>query len=121
MCKRRVVRRFPQLAEQIDQRAINAGGALFGLWAGQIGLWRDEGIMMTAWDNLQSARAHGPEMADASIHGLDRAIYLEATVRPTANEQPQCQLQFGKLAFVCRTPVALDSAHFFPWNLFFLP
>jgi hypothetical protein len=82
-------RNGPQLAEQIDQRAINAGGALFGLWAGQIGLWRDEGIMMTAWDDLQSARAHGPEMADASIHGLDRAIYLEATVRPTANEQPQ--------------------------------
>ncbi|MCB1741841.1 MAG: hypothetical protein KDK91_15815 [Gammaproteobacteria bacterium] len=68
-----------------------AGGRLYGVWPGQIGLARDEGIIMTAWPDAHSARAHGGLAAAHDVLETRAVHYLEATVRPTSDEPPPRQ------------------------------
>lgn len=78
-----------QLASQAEGRATEAGGALFGLWAGQIGLERDEGIAMTSWASLDEARALGGAVLASPGMTVSEPVYLEATVRPTSDSLPR--------------------------------
>ena len=75
-------------AEHCDAAARGAGGALYGVWAGQIGLDRDQGIVMTAWDDLDAAKHHGGNVTTMPGVETGPPTYLQSTVRPRADEQP---------------------------------
>ncbi len=75
-------------AEHCDAAARESGGALYGVWAGQIGLDRDQGIVMTAWHDLASAKRAGPQVTTMDGVTVGCPVYLESTVRPRADEQP---------------------------------
>lgn len=64
-------------------RAKASGGKLFGCWKSLVGLGlaRDEGIAVTSWPDIKTARA-APAPANA-----ERAI-IEATVRPLSDAPP---------------------------------
>jgi hypothetical protein len=61
-------RSWPTVAEQIGtsrRRAIEAaGGRLFGLWTGQIGMASDEGVLMTVWPDESTHSKHAPQLID---------------------------------------------------------
>lgn len=75
-------------AESCHTKARSLGGALYGVWAGQIGLDRDQGIVMTAWTDLATAKRAGPSSTKADGLRTDSPVYLEATVRPKADQKP---------------------------------
>ncbi len=86
-------RSWTRVAEQIRQKAgpavSAAGGTLFGVWTGQIGLGADEGVLISAWrvrDSLERSSRLGVEGVDAIVE--QRAERLVATVRPVSPEPP---------------------------------
>ena len=70
------------------RRADMADGALFGCWRSLVGLGlaRDEGIAMTAFDTEAAARA-APIPNFEGVVASDRRV-IEATVRPTSDKPP---------------------------------
>jgi hypothetical protein len=76
---------WPPVAAAVSALDLaEAGGALFGLWRGEIGWWNDEGAVMTSWT---SAPVH--ELLDGLPGVLDSTVErVEATVRPVEPEPP---------------------------------
>ncbi len=82
-----------RVGEQVRQKvgpAISAaGGTLYGVWTGQIGLGADEGMLITAWPDRNSLE----RSSQLGVEGIDdlleqRAERLIATVRPVSPEPP---------------------------------
>jgi hypothetical protein len=78
------------------QKVERAGGRIFGLWLGQIGMAANEGVLITAWPSLD-ADARIPVspvegMTDVMESSAERLV---ATVRPA---QPDPPLQSGVYA-----------------------
>lgn len=80
-------RTWPSVSRQLTTIGVETvqrgGGALYGLWVGQIGMASNEGVVMTDWPNAQAA-AHKSSVV---VHGIDEIVdsrgeRLVATVRP---------------------------------------
>lgn len=71
-----------ETSETVDR----SGGALFGIWRGEIGFHNDEGVVMTAWP----ARSEPDHQATDGIPSVFESTIerLVATVRPTTPEPP---------------------------------
>lgn len=71
-------------------RTTEAGGSYYGAWRGQIGLGANEGVVMTAWPDVESlARGCGAcveGIADIIESSFER---FEATVRPRDTTRPE--------------------------------
>lgn len=87
-CRFKTAPRELQLApkatyESFAERAKASGGKLFGCWRSVMGLGlaRDEGIAVTSWASVATAKAATP-VADAEC------ILLKATVRPLTDAAP---------------------------------
>ena len=86
-------RSWPRVIEQLKTVAApavrDAGGTLFGLFIGQIGLGANEGVLLTAWPDEEGARKSGAR----AIEGVDLVLESEAeplvaTVRPAGPVAP---------------------------------
>ena len=88
----------------------NEGGQLYGLWAGQIGLSANQGVIVTVWPNLDTARKSG-KVATVGINGIvaAEAMYFEPTVRPLDPTPPEGPGIFAHRIFDVRKE---DSDHF---------
>ncbi|MEM7253229.1 MAG: hypothetical protein AAF493_17570 [Pseudomonadota bacterium] len=79
-------RSLADVAERImtsGQSQVNAlGGSLFGVWLGIIGFARDEGVVMSAWPDVDSASTHGPAAVDVPGVLNHLGSQLSPTVRP---------------------------------------
>ena len=80
-----------------------AGGQLYGVWAGQIGLSANQGIVVTVWTELHAAKRNG----DAAIKGIadvsaSEALYLEPTTRPLDATAPEGPGMFAHRVFEVR-------------------
>jgi len=84
-------RTWPAVARAVHEdgaaRVEAAGGRLLGLFTGQIGLGANQGVVITSWSDVASARA----CADAPVRGLAEVVeasaeILQATVRPREPE-----------------------------------
>jgi len=70
--------------------AAEAGGQLFGIWAGQIGLSANQGIVVTVWTDLDAAKRNGK----SAINGISEVsasetLYMEPTTRPVDATPPE--------------------------------
>lgn len=86
-------RSWARVIEQVKSVAApavrDAGGSLFGLFIGQIGLGANEGVLISAWPDEEGARKNG----GIAIAGVDdvlesEAVPVVATVRPTEPVAP---------------------------------
>ncbi len=86
-------RSWPRAIEQVREVAApavrEAGGSLFGLFLGQIGLGANEAVVLSAWPDEESSRRSGV----LSIAGVDDVLesdaeQLVATVRPVDPTPP---------------------------------
>lgn len=73
----------------IVSAVVAAGGTLYGIWTGQIGLGANEGVLMTAWPDRESMEKSG----GAAVELIDELVSqtgerLVATVRPERPEPP---------------------------------
>ena len=80
-----------------------AGGQLYGVWAGQIGLSANQGIVVTVWTDLQAAKRNG----GAAINGIgdlsaSEALYMEPTARPLDATPPEGPGMFAHRVFEVR-------------------
>jgi hypothetical protein len=61
-------RSWPEVAERVGKdrrRAIaEAGGCLFGIWTGQIGMSSNEGVVMSVWPDEATHSKHAPRVVD---------------------------------------------------------
>ena len=78
-----------QIRQKIGPAVSAAGGTLYGVWVGQIGLGADEGVLITAWPNRDGLE----RSSGLSVEGIDdlvdqRAERLIASVRPISPEPP---------------------------------
>ena len=83
--------------------AADAGGQLYGVWAGQIGLSANQGIVVTVWTDLDAAKRNGR----AAINGIDEiaaseTLYLEPTTRPLDATPPEGPGMFAHRVFETR-------------------
>ncbi len=77
------------LREDAREALEAAGGSIFGLWRGQIGLGATEGVLLTSWRDEQSPiRADGAFLASAGVVE-SAAERLVATVRPEHPTPPR--------------------------------
>ncbi len=81
----------------------DAGGQLYGVWAGQIGLSANQGIVVTVWADLNAAKQHG----SAATKGIgdisaSETLYLEPTVRPLDPAPPEGPGVFAHRIFEVR-------------------
>ncbi len=83
----RTWRQVAKRRSAIASAVAAAGGTLFGLWTGQIGLGANEGVLITAWPDLASLDTSG-QLATEGIEELvdQTAERLVATVRPESPE-----------------------------------
>lgn len=60
------------------------GGTIFGLWSGLIGAGNDEGVIVSAWPDIEVLAAHGARTL-GNIEGVRSAHFarLEPTSRPS--------------------------------------
>ena len=67
-----------------------AGGQLFGVWAGQIGLSANQGIVVTVWTDIDTAKRKG-QTALAGINDVSASetLYMEPTTRPVDATPPE--------------------------------
>ena len=66
-----------------------AGGRLFGLWLGQIGMAANEGVLITVWPDLATDASIPISAVDGIPEVMEScAERLVATVRPTQPEPP---------------------------------
>jgi hypothetical protein len=83
--------------------AAEAGGQLYGVWAGQVGLSANQGIVVTVWTDLDAAKRNGK----AAIAGIDEVsasetLYLEPTARPLDATAPEGPGMFAHRIFETR-------------------
>lgn len=82
---RRVAERKPAIVSTV----VAAGGTLYGVWTGQIGLGANEGVLITAWpdqEGLDKSGALGAEIIEQLV--AQTGERLVATVRPERPEPP---------------------------------
>ncbi len=98
-----------------------AGGQLYGVWAGQVGLSANQGIVVTVWSDLQAAKRNG----GAAIAGINaivasEALYMEPTARPVTPAPPQGPGMFAHRIFDVRRDDAERFVHFsdYAWPQF---
>ena len=75
-------------AEAVQSAAAQRDAALYGLWLGQIGLERDEGILMTAWNSLETMQAEADAVAASRDWSTVETVRLGVTVRPESDQRP---------------------------------
>jgi hypothetical protein len=80
-----------------------AGGQLYGVWLGQIGLSANQGVIVTVWTDLDSAKKHGGK----AVAGIDEisaseTLYLEPTARPLDAAPPEGPGVFAHRVFEVR-------------------
>jgi len=80
-----------------------AGGQLYGVWLGQIGLSANQGIVVTAWQDLESAKRHGSD----AVEGINditasETLYVEPTARPENATPPEGPGIFAHRVFEVR-------------------
>jgi len=80
-----------------------AGGQLYGVWAGQIGLSANQGVVVTVWTSLDAAKRGGK----AAIAGTDtvaasETLYLKPTARPGDPTAPEGPGMFAHRVFEVR-------------------
>lgn len=83
--------------------AAEAGGQLYGVWAGQVGLSANQGIVVTVWSDLDAAKRNGK----AAINGISEisaseTLYLEPTARPLDATAPESPGMFAHRIFETR-------------------
>lgn len=71
---------------EVTEAVTRAGGALFGLWRGEIGFHNDEGVVMSAWPARTEPDATTTEAIPSVLDSS--AERLVATVRPLTPEPP---------------------------------
>ncbi|MGY9057156.1 MAG: hypothetical protein ACKVGZ_16415, partial [Alphaproteobacteria bacterium] len=83
--------------------AAEAGGQLFGVWIGQIGLSSNQGVVVTVWPDLEVAKRNGSS-AIAGIDGIatSETMYMEGTTRPTDPTPPEGPGMFAHRVFEVR-------------------
>lgn len=91
------------ILSQGAEAVAKAGGQIYGVWAGQIGLSANQGIVVTVWADLQSAKRHGGEaIAGISAVSTSEALYMEPTTRPSDPAPPQGPGMFAHRIFEVR-------------------
>jgi hypothetical protein len=105
---------WPEAAEQIGtagRRAIEtAGGRLFGLWTGQIGMGSNEGTAMTVWPDEATHSKHAPRLVE-SVRGMVSSS-AERLVLRARSEDPEPPTGPGIYAHRWFEILAEDRAEF---------
>jgi hypothetical protein len=71
-------------------RATDAGGSVFGFFAGMIGFASDEGVLMSAWSDAEALASHADAVASAVPEIIEAAPQrLVPTVRPLDATPPR--------------------------------
>ena len=80
-----------------------AGGQFYGLWAGQIGLSANQGVVVTVWTSLDAAKQGGKSaIAAADSIAASETLYLEPTARPEEPTAPEGPGVFAHRVFEVR-------------------
>lgn len=80
-----------------------AGGQFYGLWAGQIGLSANQGVVVTVWTSLDAAKQGGKTaIAAADSIAASETLYLEPTARPEEPTAPEGPGMFAHRVFEVR-------------------
>ncbi len=100
------------ILSQGAEAVAKAGGQLYGVWAGQVGLSANQGIVVTVWTDLQAAKRNG----GAAIAGMNaivaaEALYMEPTARPVTPAPPQGPGMFAHRIFDVRRDDADRFVH----------
>jgi hypothetical protein len=91
------------ILSQGAEAVAKAGGQLYGVWAGQIGLSANQGIVVTAWTDLQAAKRSGGEaIAGIGAVSTSEALYMEPTTRPSDPTPPEGPGVFAHRIFEVR-------------------
>ena len=81
----------------------DAGGQLFGIWAGQIGLSANQGIIVTVWPDAVTAKQNGVKAIDGIKDiSASETMYLEPTRRPVDPTPPEGPGIFAHRVFEVR-------------------
>ncbi len=107
----RYVRARQNAWDQVEQAILRqgaeavtkAGGQLYGVWAGQIGLSANQGVVVTVWSDLETAKREGGS-AIAKIDGISASetLYMEPTARPLDPAAPEGPGMFAHRIFEVR-------------------
>ncbi len=80
-----------------------AGGQLYGVWAGQIGLSANQGVVVTVWTDLDAAKRNGKTaIKGADAIAASETLYLEPTTRPADAIAPEGPGMFAHRVFEVR-------------------
>ena len=105
---------WPEVAEQIGttrRRAVEeAGGSLFGLWTGQIGMGSNDAAAMTVWPDEATHAKHALRLVE-SVGGIVSSS-AERLVRRARSEDPEPPTGPGIYAHRWFEILAEDRAEF---------